>query len=312
MHARLLTRAMFVLAVAAVVAIAAGGELAVHGAIADRTGPDTVLRAYFAALQRGDATAALSYGTVPSGSRVLVGGAALRAQRRAAPIRSLDILSTRTTGDRATVQFGYVLDFPDGPSTIAADVSLHRSNGGWLLDDAAIPTRLAFTAAGQRASVGGMRLPTGRALVFPGALPLHFDSPYLSGTIGNGNVTFGAPASTDVQVALTTSGRRAMKARLTAALTRCLTAGGSTCPQPDERYLPDSVRGRARGPLRHVTIALTGSQLGVITMQARTSARIRFRRLDFTDQLRTGQANVQLDLHAEAVATTPLEIRWTR
>ena len=308
MRARLLARAVAVLAV---LAIMGGGVLAVHGWLDGRTGPGAVVRRYVAALQRGDAAAALSYGTVPTGSRALVTDAALRAEQRAAPIRSLDILSTRMTSDRAAVEIGYVLDFPDGPSTIAADVALHRSGRGWLLDAAAVPTRLTFDAARQRAMIGGVRIPTGRALVFPGALPVRFDSDYLSGTVGNGSVTFGAPATTAVQVSLTAAGRRATRARLLTALNRCLGRGGSTCPQPDERYLPGSLRGSALGPLRHVTISLTGSPTGVISVRASAAVRVRFRRLDFTDQLQSGRARVRLDLHADVVAREPLTIRWT-
>ncbi|MBE7189092.1 hypothetical protein [Jatrophihabitans endophyticus] len=309
MRARLLTRAVLVVALAV---IATGAVLAVRGGLAGRDGPDTVVRRYFAALQRGEATTALSYGTVPPGSRDLVGDAALRAQDRAAPIRSLDILSTRTTGERASVQLGYVLDFPDGPSSVAADVTLHRTGDVWALDAAAVPTRFAFDAAQQRATLGGTRLPAGRALVFPGALPVRFDSPYLSGTVGNGSITFGAPATTHVQVSLTASARHTMRARLDAALGRCLTHGGRTCPQPDERYLPGSVRGHPVGGLQHVSVALTRSPLGVITVRASTAARVRYRRLDFTDRLRRGQGRVRLDLRAEAVAHAPLTIRWTR
>lgn len=309
MRPRLLTRAVLVLAVAV---IAAGGVLAVRGWLAARTGPDTVVRRYFAALQRGDAAAALSYGTLPAGSRALLGDAVLRAQQQAAPIRSLSLISTRTAAGRATVELGYVLDFPDGPSTVAAEVSLHRSGGGWLLDAAAVPTRVVFDAARQRASIGGARVPDGRALLFPGAVPVRFDSPYLTATIGNGSVTFGAPATTGVQVSLTAAGRAAMRSRLTVALDHCLTRGGATCPQPDGRYLPGSLRGRTDGPLHGVRIALTGSPLGVISVGATAGVDVRFRRLDFTDGLRTGRGSVDLSLQAEAVARAPLQLRWTQ
>lgn len=299
------------LAVASVL-IAGGIAVAARGALAGHDGPAAVVRAYFAALARDDAPDALGYGTLPAGSQTLVTEAALRTQQRAAPLRHLVVLSTSAKGDRAVVTVGYDLDFASGPVTVSDDVAVHRTGGGWLLDATAVPTRFAFSAAVRRATIAGQRVPGGRALVFPGAVVVGFDSPYLAGTVGNDYLTFGAPSTTAVDVALTPAGRRAVAAGVLSALRRCLRDGGdASCPQPDGRYLPGSLRGTVEGGLRHPRVSLTAAPSGVVTLDARATARVRFQRLNFTDELRSGRGTVALAVNAETVAADPLSIRWT-
>ena len=307
--------AVAVVVVLALAALVAGGTLAVRGLRAGQLGPDEVVGDYFAALERGDASAALGYGTIPSGSRALLSDAALRAQQAAAPIRDLEVVSTRTRGDRSIVQVGYQLGTGPTGSTVAADVALHRDDGNWVLNESAIPAQFDFNAAGDRATIAGVRAPTNAAAMFPGSFVLRFDSPYLVGTIGNDSITFGAAtsrniASTSVDVTLTASGRSATRLAVQAAVARCLERGGPTCPQPDERYVPGSLRGRLTGTLQHVSTSLTASPAGVVRVDAEAPATVRFRRLDFVDRPGDGHGDVRLQVHALA-GLEPTSVRWT-
>ena len=124
-------------------------------------------------------------------------------------------------GERSFVRVGYQL----GGSTITADVALHRVGDSWTLNESAVPIQFDFNAAGDRATIAGVRAPTGPALMFPGSFVLGFGSPYLVGTIGNDSITFGATSSTNVAVRLTAAGRSATRRAVQAAVSRCLVRG---------------------------------------------------------------------------------------
>lgn len=311
-RSRTARRIPFRLALVVALAVAVtGGVLAVRGYAAGRSDPESVVRAYFAALERGDAAAALGYGDLPDGPRSLLTDRALQAQQRVAPIRDLTVVSTRRVGDTATVAVGYTLGFDDGPVTVAADVGVRRVEGVWGLDATAVATRFDFDVAAQRAAISGVQVPAGRTLVFPGAIALTFDSRYLAGSAGNGSITFGARATTPVVVTVTAAGRRAMRSATLAALGRCLRAGSAvTCPQPDERYVPGSLRGHVIGALHDPKITLLPTQVGLLKLDATASVAIRYRRLDFRNEVRDGQGTRTVELHAIAAAVDPLSVRW--
>src|SRR5438445_5262352 len=101
-------RAVFWLAVSlAVAAILTGGTIALANYL-DTSGPDGAVRGYFAALQRGDAAAALGFGDLPDASRALLTGKVLREQKRIAPIRDVTITHTDSASNQATVNVHYV------------------------------------------------------------------------------------------------------------------------------------------------------------------------------------------------------------
>ena len=70
------------------------------------------------------------------------------------------------------------------------------------------------------------------------------------------------------------------------------------------------MRGRLTGSLRRVRTALTASPAGVVRIDAKAPATVRFRRLDFVDRPGDGTGDVRLKVHALA-GLEPMSVRWT-
>jgi hypothetical protein len=290
----------------------AGTTLAVVG-YAETSGPGGAVRGYFAALARGDAAGALALGDVPAGPRALLTDDVLRAQQRTAPVQHVTIRRTTRDGDRARVAVRYVLGYRGSPQTVDSTVGVHRAKAGWRLDQAAVRTSFDVDRAVQRATVAGAAIPDGDALVFPGAVPIGFDTPYLQLDAAEDTVSLGHQGGVRVYVEVSPAGRAAMLAAVRRSLTACLTAGGAGCPLPTERYVPGSIRGQATGDLaKNLTVELSGSDAGVLEVRGEQPVRASaWRRLTFANRAVTGSGTVVLQVHARAYAVSPLRLVWT-
>jgi hypothetical protein len=295
------------------VLLLAGGVVVGARALTAARGASGVVRDYFAALVDGDAPRALAYGTVPDGPHTLLSAAVLREQQRIAPMRHVTVTERGRRGGHATVRVTYLLAFPHRDVPVSTDVGVHRSpSGDWRLDAVAVRVELLPGTARQRESMLGGRLPTGSVLLFPGALPIRLDTPYLRLDGGRDNVTFGSLSSAAVGVQVSDAGRTAMLRAVRDALRRCVTGPADpACPLPSERYVPGSVSGRLAGPLRATEVVLeAGDPVG--TLRFTGSARVagRWQRLTFANRRLTGSGTVDLDLRAVAYAVAPLRVRW--
>jgi len=159
----------------AVAVFVTGGTVALANYL-DTSGADGAVRGYFAALQRGDAAAALGFGDIPDGPRTLLTSTVLHEQKRIAPIRDVTITRTASESNQATVGVHYVLAFPDGPQSVDDSVAVYKRDGSWRLSHAAVATRLNLLGASERATIVGAPLPTDVVLVFPGAAPIRLDT----------------------------------------------------------------------------------------------------------------------------------------
>jgi hypothetical protein len=297
-----------------VVLLVGGGTLAALG-YAETAGPGGAVRGYFAALAGGHAAKALAYGDVPAGPRTFLTDAVLEQQRRIAPLRHFTIRSTDREGDRARVSVRYVLDFAGAPQTVNESVALRRDHGDWRLTRAAVPTVLDVDRARRRMSIAGAVVPDGDILLFPGAVPITFDTPYLQLDPNAATVGFAGDTSTDVFVEVSRAGRAAAVRALTTALTACLRGvGDAACPLPDERYVPDSLRGRLAGAVAdEVKVTLDDSAEGILEFAGSVPVdATAYRRLNFSNRPVAGSGRVQVKIHARAFAVRPLQIRWTQ
>ncbi|MBN9618661.1 MAG: hypothetical protein J0H43_02875, partial [Actinobacteria bacterium] len=191
------------------VALLAGGTyLAVDG-YTSTEGPGDAVRGYFAALADSDAPTALAYGSVPSGSDSLLTSAVLREQNRIAALRDVTIGATTRTGSHATVTVRYTLAFPGHPQTLSAQVGVHKAGDDWRLDTIAVATQIELLGAQDRASILGTAIPEGTTLLFPGVVPVRFDTAYLALAPAASAVTFGAQPTTQVSVQASPAGRQA-------------------------------------------------------------------------------------------------------
>ncbi len=106
------------IAVAAAVAVLAAGVLVAVRGRHEAAGPSDVVRAYFAALSRSDAAAALSYADGPGGPTDFLTADVLALQQRLAPLREVRIDGVDDAGIVRRVRYSYVLGFADGDRSV--------------------------------------------------------------------------------------------------------------------------------------------------------------------------------------------------
>ena len=230
-------RACVVLAVLGIVAALGATAVAVQYFREART-PEAAVRAYFAALARGDAATALAAGSVPEGGRALVSADVLRASLARSPIDDVTTGRVTRTGDAATVNVRYRLGGVS-PEEVDDTVDLRRVDGRWQLRRSAVPLTLAVDDAATWAAVPAatpFAVPADSQLVFPGAVPVFFQSPLLAVAASGRAVRFAGTAdSVHVTAEPSADGRSTVTRTVVAALTACVAGGADVdpfCPQP--------------------------------------------------------------------------------
>jgi hypothetical protein len=277
-------------------------------------GPDGVVRGYFAALARADAPRALAFGDVPDGPHTLLTSTVLRAQHDIAPLRDVHVGPVRRTGATATVAVRYTLGYPGNPQTVRSNVRVHQRDGDWRLDAVAVATQLEIDRALQRVTIVGAGIPQGDTLLFPGPVPITFDTPYLQLAAGPDQVGFGTEGTVRVLVDVSPAGRQAAFRAARAALLACLHGIQDVrCPVPDARYVPGSLRGRVVGPLRasDFTVTVEDTGPGVLTASGKVLVQATYRRLGFTNRPVAGRGRVSLPFKVRGFAVPPLTMTWT-
>lgn len=297
----------------ALVALLGGGVFA-YLQYQRTAGPDGAVRAYFAALARSDAPAALGFGDVPAGGTALLTSTVLREQQKIAPLRSVHVISVHRDGPRATVTVQYRLLFANGIQQISDTVRVVRRDGSWRLAATAMLSRLRLLQASGRATVVGAPVPTEPVLLFPGAVPLRFDTPYLELTPATSAIELSGGAQTALDVEVTTAGRAAMNGAISAALRSCLTGAHGAdprCPLPDARAVPGTLRATVTGRLEQRTrLTVAPDSHGIIQVSGTAQATGSYTALDFDNLPVAKRGPVTLPMRASAFAVTPLVIRW--
>jgi hypothetical protein len=306
-------RGLYWLGVLAGVALLAGGVTIATLGYAKTAGPQGAVRGYFGALAAGDAATALAYGDVPDGATTLLTSDVLREQLRIAPLRDFDITATRQHGNGAIVQVKYTLAFPGTEVPVSASLPLHDSGGRWRLDRVAVGVQLHAGEARQRQSILGAPVPHGPVLLFPGALPISVDTPYLKLDPFSDFIAFDSLSFVDVRLQVTDAARSAFARAVAAQVRDCVAVKASdACPLPDERYVPGSVHGTVQGGVRATNTLLdVHSAVGRLQFSGRMTVNGSYRRLNFHNVQVAGRGPVYLDVHATAFAVPPLRLRWT-
>ena len=78
------------------------------------------------------------------------------------------------------MQYSYQLRFDTGDRAVAGAVEVIDSASGWRLAQTAVVTTVHLNQAVDRSTFAGAAVPEGRTLLFPGALPIRFDTKYLT------------------------------------------------------------------------------------------------------------------------------------
>jgi hypothetical protein len=210
------------------------------------------------------------------------------------------------------VSASYRLAFPGQDVSVSDDIALHKSSGDWRLDAVAVAAKMNTPLARQRETVLGAPLPRGSTLLFPGAVPIRLDTPYLALEPGTGYVSFDSPPAVFVDVKVTSAGRTAMTSAVREKLSRCLTTSRDlTCPLPSARYVPGSLSGRLTGGMRDTSVVVReGDPVGSLRLDGKVIVDGSYRSLDFHNRAITGHGPIELEVHAVAYAVPPLRISW--
>lgn len=307
-------RALYWTCVVVAVAALIGGGVVGYVSYADTGGPAGAVRGYFAALVRGDAPAALAFGDIPAGPRDYLTRAVLREQQRLAPMRDVHVTSTSRSGNNATVAVSYRLQFGAGTQQFSDEVGVQQRHGTWHLTTVAVSTSLQLAQAEDRARILDTTVPTEPVLLFPGAIPITFDTPYLQLSAATSSVQLDGSAATKLIVEVSPQGRSAVLAGLRTLFMPCLAGSPSAdlrCPLPTSRGVPGSLHGAITGAFApDATVAVSDVAAGRLDVTAHVKVRGSYQALDFSDLPVAHSGTVSVLLSASAYATTPLRLTW--
>jgi hypothetical protein len=302
----------------ATVTTLAGTSFAVGAYAADAL-PDTVVRAYFAALQRGDAAGALGYGAVPddgtqpSVQHQLLTSAVLARQNSLAPIRDVTVRKVERSGDTANVAITYLVDLPSGDQVVSDTVPVTRHGHGWRLVSSVVDRVVRLGGGSALASIAGAKVPSGQVDLFPGALPITYDTPNLELTAPDRIVRFADSGELVLDASVSQEGRRAIAPAVDAALAACL-AGRSTaqplCPVPDvDSSVPGSLRGRPTRSVLTTMVLRTFSPDGRLDIRGAAAVDATYQRLD-DNNIAATEHTMTVPLRASCYPTEPGTVRW--
>jgi hypothetical protein len=281
------------------------------------SGPAGAVHDYFAALQQGDAADALAFGAVPAGPHSYLSAQVLREQLSVAGISGIDTMVSQRQGDRVSVRVSYVLSFASGPQQVQDSVDVLHVHGRWQLERSAIRTVVSLSQAGNRASLAGSGLPVTQVVLFPGALPLSFDTPDLEVDPASTVVRLSGANLSNLPVRVSASGRQLVGTAVDTAVRGCLDylPPDALCPVPSDpashtRAVPGSLRGTlVPGSLSSDPGVAAGAD-GQLHIAGSFRVEGSYQSLDFNNQITEKSGTITVDFGAHCYATSPRAIGW--
>ncbi len=178
-----------------------------------------------------------------------------------------------------------------------------------------MPVRIQLSGASNRSSLAGAEIPVGRHLMFPGPLPVEFDTEFLALEEASRVVRFAETTDLPEPVELTEAGREAVGAALDAALDACLagTAEALTlCPlPPDVRAVPGTLRGRMSEPAsKGLVLRVQPGPDALVHISGQIEVNGEYQQLDFNNQQVTESGPVTVNIIAACYVTSPDTIVW--
>ena len=140
-------------------------------------------------------------------------------------------------------------------------------------------------------------------LLFPGALPVRFDTPYLRLDPATRAVGFGVGRRLAVRIEAPGRPTGLLTARSAHALRACAAAGqlvDRPARNPSPRYVPGSLRGRLAS-LR-CTYRVTSEAAGAIAITGTAFVRGSYRTLDYENVARTDRGRIVLPVDASGLS----------
>ena len=249
---------------------------------------------------------------MPDGPHDLLTSAVLAQQQHLAPLRDVRIGAIDRTGDTARVQYTYALHLAAGTRQVTGRLRVERSDGRWRLAGTAVSTALQLDQARDRMAFADSTVPDGRTLLFPGALPVRFDTPYLHLDPDTATVGFDTGSTTRVRVEPTDAARAMLLTRLARQLAGCLsgTAAPASCPMPPSGIVPGSLRGRLVDGVDHIALRVGSAAPGTIELTGAVNFRGSYQRLDYDNVVHRRSGGLSLPVDAWAYAVAPLAVRF--
>jgi hypothetical protein len=306
-------RVFFWTAVLIALAALLGGSLYAYVGYRETSGPDGAVKGYFAALARSDAPAALGFGDLPSGPRDLLTSEVLAEQQKIAPLHDVHITDVARAGSEATVRFSYQLRFARGNQQVTGSLRVEDHDSGWRLAQTAVATTVRLDQATDRLTFAGSSVPEGQTLLFPGALPVRFDTSYLMLDPDTSDVQFGGGSTIAVSVEPTAAARAQLTTDIGQQVAACAAGARPTavCPLPSSRYVPGSLRGRVIGDVaRKLTFGVSSDAAGTITTTGTVLFNGRYRRLAYDNVAQSRRGRLRLPITASSYAVAPLSVRF--
>jgi hypothetical protein len=305
-------RGLFWAGVLAASAALVGGAVVTIGAWTSESAPATAAVAYFHALGRADARAALGLGDAPSGVTGYLTSEVLQASLHVARISEVHVLSVDHSGRTALVTIQYQLNYPDGVATLVTDsVNTERRGRTWRLTKTAVPVHLRLGAGRDRLSIAGATVPTRTVLLFPGALPVSVDTPNLK--LNQLVVHLNGAAPPPVEPEVSETGKRVVGQAVADAVKACLNAQTQgPCPAPaDPQAIPGSVRGSVTGDLANqLSIDVEPRADGRLHVTGTLDVTGSYQQLDFNNLPERKTGTVPLSIDAHCYANQPDRIVW--
>jgi hypothetical protein len=307
-------------AVIATFALVGGGYTAIS-AYLNTAQPGDVALAYFKAVSRGDAARALSYGSVPAGNRAFLTAEVLADQLALGRIDNVDVLSVvRDGADATTVNLSYRLLAPDDESRVITDaIPMVHVGRHWRLTQSAVSTRVALAQAQRRVAFAGTSVPAGAVLLFPGALPIKFDTANLELGPANSSVQFSTSDNTGLVVEASPAGISAARAVVVTALRACLAATSTDpfCPVPgggtgSQRAVPGSLRGTVGADVANsLAVTVSPDANGVLVVAGNIAVDGQYLALNYANIATAATStSITVALSARCYASAPTAVTW--
>lgn len=224
---------VLIAAIVGVIVLAGGGKEGGKGGSAG-----DAVQGYLEALARGDAEAALSYGSGEPGSKEFLTDEILKKQIDKMPITNIKILSDSSKDAISIGQVHVSVSFGDKVSD--ETLMLKRSGKEWKLDNASVKLdRLggSFDKTSKVLTLFGKPLPDAAVYVFPGWQDLSTDNPNLKVTsqpvLLKGLSGYASLSSSDVEVTINENGQGAALKAIRDAVAKCVQSTElrpSNCP----------------------------------------------------------------------------------
>lgn len=276
------------------------------------TTPTGVVRAFFTALERDDARAALGYSVLPDGDRRLLTDDTLSRQQADAPISDVRVGPARTQAGRGTVAVSYRLDAPAGVRRIQDVVPVTRTGAGWRVARPAASVSGGENDGGQYARLAGYAVGQRPVLVFPGALPVSYVTPYLALDPDSSVARLKDQAGLTLNTVPSPAGRSALTSGLISLTGRCLTAAtpDPLCPVLSEVMVPGSLRGGTVGSDVD-NLQLSFDANGAVHVSGSVHlTNTSYRELNPDNQPVLHRGDIDVVVYAAGYPLAPLHLQW--